>query len=100
MKESLKPVAAAMAAILTDPRSNRIERIEAAKVLLSCHGCLIPEVNENFLSVRQIVQLRNIKQQIVISVIAKQKRRQKQNRRAYLRRRIKELEEKQNEQSN
>jgi len=99
MKTDLKPTVAAMAAIVSDPRAARIEKILAAQIILSAHGCLLPEINEQWLSVRQITQLRSVKQQIVGSVLKRKERRKKQNRRTYLRRRIKQLEETQNEQS-
>lgn len=92
MRNSLKPIADAMLAVLLDPRASRIERIECAKVILSCHGCLIPDVNESFLSVRQITELRRAKQQIVERILRKKAARKRQNRRAYLRRRIRALE--------
>jgi len=93
MRNELKPIRDAMLAILLDSRSTRIERIECAKVLMSCYGQLIPEVNEQWLSVRQLTQLRMMKQQIVERVLKKKARRKRANRKAYLRRRIKELED-------
>lgn len=92
MKQQLKPIAAAMMAVLQDPRASRIERIECAKVLLSCYGQLIPDVNEEFLGVRQLVQLRKLKQEITERVLKKKAARKRQNRRAHLRRKIKKLE--------
>jgi len=92
MRGNLKRLADVMWTVITDPRASRIERIECAKVILSCHGCLLPDVNESFLSVRQIVQLRSVKQQIVEKALRRKDRRKRQNRRAYLRRKIKALE--------
>jgi hypothetical protein len=92
MKSDLKQVSAAMWAVLGDPRASRIERIESAKVILSCHGQLVPDVNESFLSVRQLTQLRAFKQRTVEKVMRKKERRKRQNRKAYLRRQIKTLE--------
>lgn len=74
MKKHLEPVAAAMSAILEDPRASRIERIEAARVVLSCHGVLVPDVNETFLSVRQLTQLRAMRQETVARVLRKKER--------------------------
>ena len=82
-----------MWAVIRDGKASRIERIECAKVILSCYGCLIPDVNEEWLSVRQIVKLRTIKQGIVQRVLRTKDRRKRQNRRAYLRRRIKAAEQ-------
>ena len=92
MRQDFRPIVEAMLAILRDPRANRIERIECAKVLLSCYGQLLPDVNEDFLSVRQITQLRRAKQDIVERVLKKKAARKRQNRRAFLRRKIKSLE--------
>lgn len=92
MKRELRPIAEAMFSILADPRSNRVERIECAKVLLSLYGQFIPDVNESFLSVRQLTQLRQVKQQIVEKVLRRKVVRKKANRRAYLRRTLNKLE--------
>ncbi len=95
MKRELRPIAEAMTAVLQDRRASRIERIECAKVLLSCYGCLIPDVDERWLSVKQIVQLRRVKQDIIERVLHQKEVRKKQNRRAYLRRTIKKLKQQQ-----
>lgn len=95
MRNELKQLKAAMWTILSDPRASRIERIECAKVILSCHGRLIPDVNEEFLSVRQITQLRSMKQQVVARVLRQKERRKVENQRARLRRKIRELKAKQ-----
>lgn len=78
--------------IITDPKANRIERIEALKLIAAAKGLLLPDVNEQWLSVRQVAQLRRIKQQLVEKVLARRQRKQKANRRQYLRKRIAVLE--------
>lgn len=93
MRKELKEVSAAMWAVIRDPKASRIERIEAGKIILSCHGCLIPDVNEEWLSARQIVKLRVLKQGIVERVLRRKDRRKRQNRRAYLRRQIRKAEQ-------
>jgi hypothetical protein len=80
--------------IITDPISNRIERIEALKLIAAAKGLLLPDVNEQWLSVRQVAQLRRIKQQLVEKVLARKERKKKANRRQYLRKRIAVLEQK------
>ncbi|HKV92330.1 MAG TPA: hypothetical protein VJW20_07260 [Candidatus Angelobacter sp.] len=100
MKKELTPISNAMMAVLQDPRASRIERIECAKVLLSCYGCLIPDVDERWLSVRQIVQLRRIKQELVERVLHQKEVRRKQNRRALLRRKIRKLKQQQETSDN
>lgn len=93
MRKELKPIRDAMAAILADPRSNRIERIEAAKVILSCHGVLLPDVDESFLSVRQLTQLRAWKRQTVEKVLKRKEQKRLQNKRNWLRRKIRAAQE-------
>lgn len=80
--------------IVTDPKANRIERIEALKLIAAAKGLLLPDVNEQWLSVRQVAQLRRIKQQLVEQALARRERKKKANRKQYLRKRIAELEEK------
>jgi hypothetical protein len=92
MRRELKELSGLMWAVIGDAKASRIERIEAAKIVLSCYGCLIPDVNETWLSARQIVKLRTLKQGIVEKVLRRKERRKRQNRRAYLRRRIREAE--------
>lgn len=99
MKRDLRPVAAAMSAILVDPRASRLERVEAAKVVLSCHGCLLPDVNESFLSVREITQLRRMREDTVRKVLGRKEKKKYQNRRAYIRRKIRSMEAQQQTQA-
>jgi hypothetical protein len=99
MRTSLKQLSEAMWRIVLDPRSSRIERIECAKVILSCHGCFLPDLNESFLTAKQVVQLRGLKQEIVERTLRRKERRKRQNRRAYLRRQIKALEAQQGGQN-
>lgn len=77
--------------IVTDPPANRIERIEALKILCACKGLLLPDVNEQWLSVRQVAQLRRIKQELVEKALQRRERKKKANRRGYLRRQLKAL---------
>jgi len=95
MKQQLKPIAQAMSAILADPRASRIERIECAKVLLSCHGQFIPDVDEKWLSVRQLTQLRMLKQEVAERILRRKAARKRQNKSAFLRRKIRVLKVKQ-----
>jgi hypothetical protein len=92
MRRELKPVSEAMTVILADHRSSRIERILSAQIILSLHGCLLPAINEEWLSVKQVAQLRLWQRGVLERVLRKKAARKKQNRRTYLRRKIKELE--------
>jgi hypothetical protein len=77
---------------VTDERSNRIERIEALKLIAACKGLLLPDINEQWLSVRQVAQLRRIKQELVEKALQRRERKKKANRRGYLRRQLKALQ--------
>src|SRR5262245_16608167 len=78
--------------IVADPRANRIERLDALKLVAGCKGVLLPDINEKWLTVRQVTQLRRIRQDLVEKALRKKARKQRENRRAYLRKRIRELE--------
>jgi hypothetical protein len=56
---------------------------------------LLPDLDERFLSVRQVCELRRIKQELTEKVLRKKARRKKANRKQYLKRRIRELEQEQ-----
>jgi hypothetical protein len=78
--------------IITDPKANRIERIEGLKLIAAAKGLLLPDVNEQWLSVKQVAQLRRIKQELVEKALQRKERKSKANRKNYLRRKIKVLE--------
>jgi hypothetical protein len=78
--------------IIADPRATRIERLEALKLIAATRGLLIPELDERWLTVRQIAGLRRIKRDMVERVLKQKARKARANRKAYLRRRIRELE--------
>jgi len=84
----LKQLTTAMFAIIEDPRASRIEKIEAGKVIAACAGVLVPDTSESFLSTRQAVELRQAKQAIVTKMLRRKERKRLENRRAYLRRKL------------
>jgi hypothetical protein len=92
MKNEIRRIADAAWQIVIDPKANRIERLEALKLVAACKGILLPELNENFLSVRQVLQLRRAKQQIVERVLRQKAQRRKANRKQYVKRQLRELE--------
>ena len=67
--------------IVVDPRANRIERIEALKLIAACKGVLLPDINEQWLTVKQVVQLRRAKQALVEKVLRRKERKRRANRR-------------------
>jgi hypothetical protein len=79
-------------AIIADPRSTRIEKLTALSLIASAKGMLLPTLDERFLSVRQVCQLRRIQQELVEKVLRRKARKAKANRKAYIRRRIQKLE--------
>lgn len=79
--------------IVRDPRANRIERLEGLKLIAATRGLLIPELDERWLTVRQVAELRRIKQDLVEKALQRKERKRRANRKAYLRRRIRELEQ-------
>ena len=61
-------------------------------MIAAAKGVLLPDVNEQWLSVRQVAQLRRIKQDLVEKALARKERKQKANRKNYIRRKIKRIE--------
>jgi hypothetical protein len=85
----LKQLKLAMYAIVEDPRASRIERIEAAKVIAAIAGVLLPDTSEEFLSTRAAINLRQAKESIVQKMVARKERKRLENRRGYLKRKLK-----------
>jgi hypothetical protein len=92
VKSELRRLADEVWKIVLDPKSSRIERIESAKIIAACKGVLLPCMDEQFLSVRQIIQLRRIKEELTEKALKRKATRRRSNRRAYLRRKINDLE--------
>jgi hypothetical protein len=87
----LKPLTIAMYSIVEDPRASRIEKIEAAKVIAAIAGVLLPDTSEGLLSTRQAVALRQAKKTIVEKMLARKERKRLENRRGYLKRKLRPL---------
>jgi LPS O-antigen subunit length determinant protein (WzzB/FepE family) len=86
----LKRLVEAMYAVIHDPRSNRIEKIEAAKVIAACSGVLLPDTSEALLSTRQAVELRQARAAIAEKMQRRKERKRLENRRTYLRRKLRQ----------
>jgi hypothetical protein len=91
MKNELRRIADIAWQIALDTRSNRIEKLEALKLVAAAKGVLLPDINEQWLTVRQVCQLRKAKQTMVEKVLKLKSRRKVENQRARLRRKIREL---------
>lgn len=88
----LQRISAAAWEVADDRRTNRIERLEALRILCACRGLIVGDVDEKWLSAKQVVQLRDIRRRLVEKVLRRKERKRKANRRAYLRRQIRTLE--------
>ena len=86
----LKRLVEAMYAVIHDPRSNRIEKIESAKVIAACSGVLLPDTSEALLSTRQAVELRQARAAIAEKMQRRKERKRLENRRTYLRRKLRQ----------
>jgi hypothetical protein len=62
-------------------------------MLCACRGLVVGNVNEEWLSKKQIIELRRQQLKLVDRVLRAKAVRRKQNRRTYLRRAIRKLEE-------
>lgn len=92
MRGRLKELNAAMFGILEDPRSTRLERLEAGRIIAALYSVLVPSgIGEALLSQKQIVQLRAAREAIAEKLFKKKERKKAQNRRGYIRRRLTEL---------
>jgi hypothetical protein len=76
--------------LVLDSKSD-VVKVEALKVICGCRGILLPDLDERFLSVKQITQFRAMKASLVEKAQRRKKRRARENRRAYLRRQLKEI---------
>jgi len=95
MKREVRRIADEAWKIVLDARSARIEKIEALKLIAAARGVLLPDINEQWLTVRQVCQLRKARQELVEKALRQKARRKVENRRARLRRKIRELKAKQ-----
>lgn len=87
--------------IALDTKSSRWEKLTALTILCGTKGILLPTLDQKFLSVRQVTQLRRVQEQLVGKALRKKAARKRQNARAYLRKRLRELEgQKDNQEKN
>lgn len=92
MKRELKPLADQMIRIVRDPSATHLERIEAMRTILAMYGMALPGITPEMLNPGQLDQLRKWQQRVAEKLEQFRQRKAQQNRRAYLRRKIKELE--------
>lgn len=92
MKSELRRMADEAWKIALDTRASRIEKLEALKLVAAAKGVLLPELDERWLTVRQVTQLRQAKQQLVEKVLRQKAKRKRENRLHYLRKKLRTLE--------
>ena len=92
MKDELRRIAAEAWSIVADPRASRIEKLEGLKLIAASRGVLLPDVDERWLTVRQVCQLRQAKQALLEKVLRKKAVRKRANRRQYIKRQIRAAE--------
>lgn len=74
------------------PGARRIEILEALKLIACLKGYWIPDINPEFLTDRQAKELRLAKSRIVENALRRREKLRTVNRKAYLKRRLRELE--------
>lgn len=89
----IKRLTMAMFAIIEDPKSSRMHKILAAQIIAACAGVLVPGIDGGLLSTRQAVQLDMAKKEIAEKMLRRREVKALQNRRAYLRRKLREQQE-------
>ena len=92
---NLKRLAVAMLAIVEDNRAPRSQKIEAAKVAAAIAGILLPDTNESMISTRQAVELRAARQAIAEKMQRRKERKRLENRRGYLKRKLRTQDQRQ-----
>jgi len=78
--------------IATHRAARPIEQLEALKLLASLKGYFIPDIKPEFLTEKQARELRLAKGRIVENALRRREKMRTVNRKAYLKRRLKELE--------
>ena len=92
MHSETRRIADAAWQIVSDPRANRIERLEGLKLIAATRGLLIPELDERWLTVRQVAELRRIKRDLIEKILKRKARKARANRKQYLKRLLRERE--------
>jgi hypothetical protein len=88
----LKRIADEAWKIVTDARASRMEKLEGLKLIAATKGVLLPDIDERWLTVRQVCQLRMAKKTLLEKALRRKMQKTKANRKQYLKRRINELE--------
>ncbi|HEX4068184.1 MAG TPA: hypothetical protein VHZ09_19350 [Acidobacteriaceae bacterium] len=92
MTKELRQISKAMAAVLSDPKASRLERIEAARVAASVAGVLIPSPLDVAVPTKLGAQLQVARRVITEKLFEQRRKKAERNRKQYIRRRIGDLE--------
>ena len=79
--------------IVTDPVAKRLEQILALQLVAACNGIIVGAVNSDWLTSRQQLRLQQAQQKLVANTLDKKEKRKVANRKAYLRRQLRQLEQ-------
>ena len=95
LRGQLKQLNVEMWKVLLDPRATRLERLESARIIAALHSVFVGSgIGEGALSTKAAVQLRAAQAEIAERLFRRKQRKRGQNQRAYLRRQIREQEQK------
>jgi len=82
----LKLISRSMVGILEDPKASRLERLEAARVLASVNGVLLPSALDPALPSKVVARLALARQAITQKLFEAREKKAAKNRRQYLKR--------------
>lgn len=96
LRGQLKQLNVEMWKVLLDPRATRLERLEAGRIIAALYGVLAPSgIGEAALSTKAVAQLRAARAEIAERLFKRKRQKRGQNQRAYVRRQIRHLEQRQ-----
>jgi hypothetical protein len=94
MRGQLKQLNVEMWKVLLDPRATRLERLEAGRIIAALHSVLVASGLGGGLSTKAAVQLQAARAEIAERLFRRKQQKRGQNQRAYVRRQIREQEQK------
>jgi hypothetical protein len=92
MKKELQRIIDEAWRIVDDRPAKKLEKLEALRIIAACNGVWIGDVDERLLGPKEAFGLRQARQSLVARALGRKAARTKQNRRAYLRKKIARLE--------
>lgn len=92
MKKDIKRIVSECWKIVDDRVTSKALKLEALRVLAACSGVWVGTADETLMDKKTAFSLRQARQQLVGRALGHKAARSKQNRRAYLRKKIAQLE--------